>query len=91
MDCHCPSFGQHACSAGAERHAELDGREASVARANQLFRAVYTPAGTHTLRFYYHQGGLLPGAIISALTLMLLASLYSFDPREISGQPQEKV
>jgi hypothetical protein len=72
-------------------HAELDGREAQVLRANQLFRAVYTPAGAHTLRFYYHQSGLLPGAIISALTLMLLAGLGFFDPREISGQRKEKV
>jgi hypothetical protein len=61
-------------------HAELDGREAQVLRANQLFRAVYTPAGAHTLRFYYHQSGLLPGAIISALTCVLLAGLYFFEP-----------
>ena len=30
-------------------HAEIDGREVPVLRANQLFRAVYAPAGTHTL------------------------------------------
>jgi hypothetical protein len=64
-------------------HAELDGREAQVLRANQLFRAVYTPAGAHTLRFYYHQSGLLPGAIISALTCALLAGLYFFEPLRI--------
>ena len=61
-------------------HASLDGREAQVLRANQLFRAVYTPAGAHTLRFYYHQSGLLPGAIISALTCVLLAGLYFLEP-----------
>jgi hypothetical protein len=61
-------------------HAKLDGREAQVLRANQLFRAVYTPAGAHTLRFYYHQSGLLPGGIISALTCVLLAGLYFFEP-----------
>lgn len=72
-------------------HAEVDGRETPVLRANQLFRAVYTPAGAHRLRFYYHQSGLLPGAIISALTLMLLAWLYFFGPREISCRRQEKV
>ena len=60
-------------------HAELDGRETGVLRANQLFRAVYTPAGGHRLRFYYHQSGLLPGAVISALTCMLLAGLYFFE------------
>jgi uncharacterized membrane protein YfhO len=61
-------------------HAQLDGRETPVLRANQLFRAVYAPAGTHALRFYYHQKGLLPGAVISALTLLLLACLYFFNP-----------
>jgi hypothetical protein len=64
-------------------HAELDGREAQVLRANQLFRAVYTPAGAHTLRFYYHQSGLLPGAAISALACILLAWLYFFAPLKI--------
>ncbi|MGD0006985.1 MAG: hypothetical protein ABSE93_00360 [Terriglobia bacterium] len=64
-------------------HAELDGRKAEVLRANQLFRTVYTPAGAHTLCFYYHQSGLLPGAVISALTCVLLASLYFFAPLEI--------
>jgi hypothetical protein len=64
-------------------HAELDGRETPVLRANQLFRAVCTPAGAHRLRFYYHQSGLLPGAVISALTCMLLASLYFFAPLKI--------
>jgi hypothetical protein len=72
-------------------HADLDGREAQVLRANQLFRAVYTPAGAHTISFYYHQSGLLPGAIISAFTCVLLAGLYFFGSREISGQRQEKV
>jgi hypothetical protein len=75
----------------ANWHAELDGREARILRANQLFRAVYTPAGAHTLRFYYHQSGLLLGAIISALTFVLLAGLCFFDPRELSGRGQEKV
>jgi hypothetical protein len=64
-------------------HARIDGREVPVLRANQLFRAVYTPAGRHALRFYYRQSGLLAGAVISALTCLLLASLYFFDPFKI--------
>jgi uncharacterized membrane protein YfhO len=72
-------------------HAELDGREVPVLRANQLFRAVYTPAGRHALGFYYHQSGLLPGAIISVLTLMLLAGLGYFDGREALGHQRGKV
>jgi hypothetical protein len=61
-------------------HARIDGREVPVLRANQLFRAVYAPVGAHTLRFYYRQSGLLAGVVISALTCLLLASLYFFDP-----------
>jgi hypothetical protein len=62
-------------------HAKLDGRETPVLRANQLFRAVYTPAGQHTLRFHYRQSGLLAGAVISLLTCLLLAGLYLCDAR----------
>ena len=61
-------------------HAELDGKEVPVLRANQLFRAVFAPAGTHTLYFRYHQKGLLAGAIISALTCLLLAGAWFSKP-----------
>jgi len=61
-------------------HASIDGREVPVLRANQIFRAVYTPAGAHRLRFYYHQSGLLPGAIFSALACILLAGLHFLRP-----------
>jgi uncharacterized membrane protein YfhO len=57
-------------------HAWLDGREVPVLRANQLFRAVYSPAGQHRLRFDYHQKGLLAGALISALTCIALAAIF---------------
>jgi hypothetical protein len=57
-------------------HASLDGREVPVLRANQLFRAVYVPAGAHQLCFAYRQSGLLLGAIVSALTCLLLGGLY---------------
>jgi hypothetical protein len=66
-------------------HADLDGRDTPVLRANQLFRAVYAPAGTHRLRFYYQQSGLLAGAVISAVTCILLAGLYISNLHEISG------
>jgi hypothetical protein len=56
-------------------HAALDGKETPVMRANQLFRAVYTPAGAHGLCFEYKQKGLLSGLLVSAATLLLLTFL----------------
>jgi len=80
MDCHCPSFGQHACSAGAEGHARIDGREVPVLRANQVFRAVYAEPGQHVITFYYRQQGLLAGVFISSLTLVALLWVYLRNP-----------
>jgi len=56
--------------------ATLDGRPVPVIRANQLFRAVYAGPGLHEIHFKYHQRGLLPGAIISLLTLAALGICY---------------
>jgi len=57
-------------------HARIDGREVPVLRANQLFRAVYAGAGQHQIRLQYHQQGLLPGLVISLLTLAALIALW---------------
>jgi hypothetical protein len=58
------------------------GHEVPVLRANQLFRAVYAELGQHVIHFYYRQSGLLPGAIISVLTCILLGGLYFSDLQE---------
>jgi hypothetical protein len=60
-------------------HATIDGREVPVLRANQIFRAVYAEVGQHQILFEYHQQGLLPGLIISLLTLAALIVLW-FSP-----------
>jgi hypothetical protein len=65
-------------------HAELDGREVPVLRANQLFRAVYAEPGQHLIAFYYRQQGLLAGMLISALTLLALLWMYLRNP-DLSG------
>jgi uncharacterized membrane protein YfhO len=80
MDCHCRSFGQHACSARAEGQAKIDSREAPVLRANQLFRAVYAEPGRHVIAFYYHQQGLLVGLFITCVTVVALLWLYLRSP-----------
>ncbi len=55
--------------------ATLDGRPARVLRANQIFRAVYADAGTHEIRFAYHQKGLRSGILISVLTAAVMVAL----------------
>jgi len=80
MECHCPSFGQHAPRARPEGRARIDGREVLVLRANQVFRAVYAEPGQHVITFYYRQQGLLAGMLISALTLVALLWVYLRNP-----------
>jgi uncharacterized membrane protein YfhO len=62
-------------------HATLDGREAHILRANQLFRAVYAGIGRHDIRFYYRQSGLKAGLVISLGALGFLVALYALDSR----------
>ena len=57
-------------------HATVDGHEATVVRANQLFRAVYAGPGQHEIYFYYRQRGLIVGLILSVAALVLTLVLY---------------
>jgi hypothetical protein len=68
-------------------HATVDGREATILRADQLFRAVYVEAGRHEIRFFYRQAGLKAGLVISLVTLALLTLLFALDPRPDSKRP----
>jgi hypothetical protein len=61
-------------------HARIDGREVTVLRANQLFRAVYAEPGQHVIFFYYRQQGLLVGMFISAFALVALMWVYLRKP-----------
>jgi hypothetical protein len=48
--------------------ADVDGRPATVYRANYLFRAVAVPAGSHEVRFVYRDRMALLGAAVALLT-----------------------
>jgi hypothetical protein len=61
-------------------HAELDGKETPVLRANQLFRAVYAEPGQHVIAFYYRQNGLITGMLITCATIAVLFWLYVRNP-----------
>lgn len=60
--------------------ASVDGRDVPAVRANQIFRAVFAQPGIHSVRFYWHQQGLLPGLAITLATLLLLGWLFVSDP-----------
>jgi hypothetical protein len=53
--------------------ATLDGHPAPILRVNGLFRGIATPAGHHIITFTYRPAGFYAGAVISLLTLTLLA------------------
>jgi hypothetical protein len=63
-------------------HAELDGRETKVFRANQLFRAIYAEPGHHHVVFYFQQAGLLAGMLVSSAALLASICLSLMNPKE---------
>jgi len=53
--------------------ATVDGKPASVLRADVAFRAVALPAGSHRVEFSYQTPGLMLGGLITAGTVIALA------------------
>ncbi|HRQ40645.1 MAG TPA: YfhO family protein [Chloroflexota bacterium] len=51
--------------------ATVDGDHTAVYRANSLLRAIYVPAGTHTVTFFYRPMDFMVGTAVSLLTLSL--------------------
>ena len=56
-------------------HARIDGREAPVLRANQLFRAVYAEPGQHVIVFYLPPARSTAGTEIRCISLAALIAL----------------
>ncbi len=57
-------------------HASVDGVETPIYRANLNFRAIQIEAGLHEVRFDYRPDWLLPGALVSAISLLIALLLY---------------
>jgi hypothetical protein len=53
-------------------HVRVDGRETPLLRADLIFRAVYLPAGEHTVEFVYAPQSFRTGLWISAAALLVL-------------------
>jgi uncharacterized membrane protein YfhO len=52
--------------------ATVDGRSAPVLRTNGLVLGVPVPAGSHVVRVAFFPPGLIPGALVSAASLLVL-------------------
>jgi uncharacterized membrane protein YfhO len=65
----------------------VDGRPATLVRANVAFRAVEVPAGRHRIEQRYRPAAASVGAVISTLALggMALAALPRRTPRREAG------
>ena len=56
--------------------AYVDGRTATIWRANYAFQALEVPAGRHRIRVVYEDKKLLAGAVLSGLGLLACAGLW---------------
>ena len=54
--------------------ATVDGKPAELVRADFGLTAVFVPEGTHEIRFSYLPAGLMPAAVLSLLTALVLAA-----------------
>ncbi len=56
--------------------AEVNGAPTTIQRANLAFRALQLEAGDHSVRMVYEPGWVVPGAVISGLSLFALLILF---------------
>lgn len=61
--------------------AEVDGKNAPLTLWNHAFQSIQVPAGEHTLSFTYRSRGLRVGAVISLLSLVVLAFIVKLAGR----------
>ena len=58
--------------------ATIDGVTTAVYRANSILRAVYVPAGQHTINYTFRPPDFLLGALISGLTLLVALLILGY-------------
>lgn len=63
-------------------HAEVDGQEVPLLRANVAFQALQVPAGNHHLALVYRDPGLVVGGCISVISLVACGFIWRRRPWE---------
>ena len=71
--------------------ATVDGRPAPIRPAYLAFRAVFLPAGKHTVEFRYRPAGFALGAVLSSCGLLLSLILWLRPGRSVPGEPEHAV
>ena len=61
----------------------IDGEKTHISKANYSFMAVFVPAGEHNIVFSYVTPGIIGGAIVSLLSLIILIVLFIFSKSRI--------
>jgi hypothetical protein len=69
----------------------LDGQPAHIERANLVFRAIYVPQGTHTLRVYFCPSSYTWGWRLSLGTLLLLVLGSFVSARQAAARPEPRL
>jgi hypothetical protein len=59
-------------------HAYVDGAEVPIHLANDAFKAIVVPSGTHRVRFAFRPTSVYVGIAVSATALMILAAIFGF-------------
>jgi len=56
--------------------ATVDGRSVPVVPANYALSAIALPAGNHDVRFFYDPASIKLGAVVTSLSIIVLAGLF---------------
>jgi hypothetical protein len=66
--------------------AQIDGSPTRILRVNGAFRAVEVPAGASRVEFIYHPSWLLPGILITVISLLVMLMLFRLQsPNQFRG------
>jgi uncharacterized membrane protein YfhO len=68
--------------------ARIDGKPATLWRANGAYQAVEVPSGRHTVTLAYEDRGFMLGVVLSVMSLLTCAVLWRSGRKERVGNPE---